>query len=256
MTNWSPTQYLKFADERTRPACDLLAQVSVRDAKLVYDLGCGPGNSTELLVEAWPAACVIGVDHSAEMLAKARATLPKVEFVKADLAQWQAPTEADVLFSNATFQWVPDHLNVLQRFLSGMKQGAGLAVQMPDNLEEPSHVAMREVAQDARFADKLRDAAAARDVLPRPEAYYAALKPLCSRFDIWHTIYNHPLDGLGGIVEWLKGTGLRPFLAPLSADERDIYLAQYQALLAKSYPIQADGKVLLRFPRVFMVAVK
>ncbi len=137
-----------------------------------------------------------------------------------------------------------------------MKTGAVLAVQMPDNLGEPSHVSMIAAGQDAPYADKIHSAAAARDFLPEPTDYYAALKPVCSRLDIWHSIYNHPLDGIAGIVEWLKGTGLRPFLEPLSADEQQDYLARYADLLAKHYPLQADGKVLLRFPRIFMVAVK
>ncbi len=256
MGDWNPAQYLKFADERTRPARDLLAQVPLKEAKLVYDLGCGPGNSTALLVEAFPQARVIGVDNSPEMLAKARKTLPQATFVSADLLDWQAPAEADVLFSNATYHWIPNHLAALQKLLAGLKVGAILAVQMPDNLGEPSHVAMTRAGAAAPFADKLHSATSARDVLPDPAQYYAALKTLSSRLDIWHTIYNHPLDGIDGIVEWLKGTGLRPFLDPLNENERADYLKHYEALLAKSYPLQADGKVLLRFPRFFIVAVK
>ena len=256
MAIWSPTQYLKFADERTRAARDLLAQVPPCEAHVVYDLGCGPGNSTALLVEAFPKARIVGMDFSPEMLVKARKSLPKIEFVQADLSAWHSPPDVDLLFSNATFQWVPKHLEVLQRLLHGLKKGAALAVQMPDNLNEPSHVAMRDAALNAPYADKMRDAAKARDALPLPRDYYAALKPLCAQFDIWHAIYNHPLDGVAGIVEWVKGTGLRPFLEPLNADEQQDYLARYEILLAKHYPEQADGKVLLRFPRIFIVAVK
>ncbi|MDE2385202.1 MAG: trans-aconitate 2-methyltransferase [Alphaproteobacteria bacterium] len=254
MPAWSPAQYLKFAGERTRAARDLLAQVPPSEARLVYDLGCGPGNSTELLVAAYPAARVVGVDNSPDMLAKARAALPGVEFIEADLAAWQAPPEADVLFSNATYQWVPDHLAALRRLLAGMMPGAALAVQMPDNRREPSHVAMERAAANTPYADKLRGVA--RGDMPSPAEYYAALKPLCTKFDVWHTVYNHPMDGAAGIVEWVKGTGLRPFLEALAPDERGDYLARYEALLATAYPTQADGKALLRFPRIFMVAVK
>ena len=256
MTDWSPAQYLKFADERTRAARDLLAQVPLTEARLVYDLGCGPGNSTELLVRAYSGARVIGVDNSPGMLAKARAALPQCEFEEADLARWQGGQGADLLFSNATFQWVPGHLEVLQRLLTGLKRGGVLAVQMPDNLGEPSHVAMIAAGRNAPYADKLAGASEARDVLPEPADYYAALKPLCAKFDVWHSIYNHPLDGISGIVEWLKGTGLRPFLEPLTPEEQNDYLQRYMAQLAKAYPLQADGKVLLRFPRLFIVAVK
>ena len=212
MATWSPAQYLKFADERTRAARDLLAQVPLTDAQVVYDLGCGPGNSTALLVEAFPKARLVGIDSSPEMLVKARKVLPKVEFIEADLSTWAAPADADVLYSNATFQWVPKHLEVLQRLLRGIKKGAVLAVQMPDNLNEPSHVAMRDAALNAPYTDKLGGSAKARDALPLPSDYYAALKPLCAQFDIWHTIYNHPLDGIAGIMEWVKGTGLGLFL--------------------------------------------
>ena len=256
MSDWSPSQYLKFADERTRAARDLLAQVRPQAPELIYDLGCGPGNSTELLVAAYPKARVVGVDNSPQMLAKARLALPNVQFIEADLATWQAFADVDLLFSNATFQWVPDHVEVLQSLLRRLKAGAVLAVQMPDNLNEPSHVAMREAASNAPYADKMRDAAKARDVLPASADYYAALKPLSTQLDIWHTVYNHPVDGIAGIVEWLKGTGLRPFLEPLTADEQKDYLARYATVLAKHYAAQADGKVLLRFPRLFIVAVK
>jgi trans-aconitate 2-methyltransferase len=256
MADWSPAQYLKFADERTRAARDLLAQVPLTEAKLVYDLGCGPGNSTELLVQAYPQARIVGVDNSVAMLAKARGALPQCEFEEADLAQWQGGQEADLLFSNATFQWVPGHLEVLQRLLNGLKSGGVLAVQMPDNLGEPSHVAMIAAGRNAPFAGKLAEASQARDLLPEPADYYAALKPLCARLDVWHSIYNHPLNGITGIVEWLKGTGLRPFLELLTPEEQSDYLQRYMAELAKAYPQQADGKVLLRFPRLFMVAVK
>ena len=256
MPQWSPEQYLKFADERTRAARDLLAQVPGVDAKLIYDLGCGPGNSTELLVEAFPTARVVGLDSSPEMLTKARTILSQTEFLRADLTGWVAPTEVDILYSNATFQWVTGHVRVLQRLLNGLNAGGVLAVQMPDNLAEPSHVAMRQTASNAPYTDKLRGAEGARDTLLSPEGYYAALKPLCSRLDIFHIVYNLRMDGVAGIVEWFKGTALRPYLEGLSKDEQGDYLALYEAMLVQPYPAQADGKVLLRFPRLFIVAVK
>ena len=256
MPTWSPTQYLKFADERTRAARDLLAQVPFDEAQVVYDLGCGPGNSTELLVERFASARVVGMDSSPDMLAKARKALPNIEFVQGDLESWQAPADVDVLYSNATFQWVQGHVGVLQNLLRGLKAGGVLAVQMPDNLDEPSHVSMREVALNAPYTDKLRAADGARDKLLSAQNYYAALKALCSRLDIFHINYNHALDGVAGIVEWFKGTALRPYLEALNKDEQSDYLKRYEALLAKHYPMQADGKVLLRFPRIFIVAVK
>lgn len=256
MTDWSAEQYLKFEDERTRPARDLLAQVPLRQPQKIADIGCGPGNSTALLVERWPQASVIGVDTSADMLRQARERLPGHKFIEANVAHWAPPAGTEVLFANAVFQWVPEHLKHLKRLLGGLPAGGVLAVQMPDNLDEPSHIMMREVAFQEPWRHQLAKAAELRDGLPVPGVYYDALRPLCSRLEIWHTIYNHVLDDAVAIVEWVKGTGLRPFVDPLEPPERKAYLAAYTARIAAAYPPQADGKVLLRFPRIFIVAVK
>ncbi|MGE4248924.1 MAG: trans-aconitate 2-methyltransferase [Parvibaculaceae bacterium] len=256
MADWSSTQYLKFADERTRAARDLLAQVALKTPRLIYDLGCGPGNSTELLIERYPKARIIGLDSSPDMLAKARQSCPHAQFIAGDLAGWQPVEEPDLLFANAVFQWVPDHLQVLGRLLAGLPKGGVLAVQMPDNLDEPSHVAMRATAAEGPWAQKLAKLGRPRDRLPEPATYYDVLKPAAAKVDIWHTIYNHPLAGLDGIVEWVKGTGLRPYIDPLDAAEREAYLAQYRARIAEAYPLAGDGKALLRFPRLFIVCVK
>ena len=256
MTDWSPSQYLSFADERTRPARDLLAHVPLVAARRVYDLGCGPGNSTGLLVARYRHAQVTGVDNSTAMLEAARADCPGADFAFGDLTIWLPQDMPDLLFSNAAFQWVPEHLVVLERLASCLPQGGVLAVQMPDNLAEPSHSLMQKAAEHGPWAPKLRAAAAARDMLPPVASYYARLKPMFRRLDIWHTIYNHPLDGVEGIVAWLESTGLRPFLAPLDEDARADFLDAYRALLAEAYPAQADGKVLLRFPRLFLVGVR
>jgi trans-aconitate 2-methyltransferase len=256
MADWSAEQYLKFEDERTRPSRDLLAQIPLTDPRKVVDIGCGPGNSTELLVKRWPRAAVIGVDTSADMLRQARARLPGCSFIEANIAHWAPPEDADVLFANAIFQWVPGHLRQLQRLLGALPPGGVLAVQVPDNLDEAAHVLMREVAQLEPWRKTLAESARARDSLPTPGGYYDALGPLCTRLEIWHTIYNHVMADAAAIVEWVKGTGLRPFLDPLEAPERKQYLAEYTARIAAAYPPQADGKVLLRFPRLFIVAVK
>jgi trans-aconitate 2-methyltransferase len=256
MADWSPQQYLKFEDERTRPSRDLLAQIPIADARQVVDIGCGPGNSTELLVRRWPQAEVIGIDTSADMLRQARERLPQQKFIEANISHWAPPEKADVLFANAIFQWVPGHLKQLQRLLGALPSGGVLAVQMPDNLDEPVHVLLREVAKTGPWRQKLADKAGARDVLPTPGGYYDALGPLCTRIEIWRTIYNHVLENAASVVEWVKGTGLRPFVDPLEAPERKQYVAEYTKRIAEAYRPQADGKVLLRFPRIFIVAVK
>lgn len=256
MADWSAEQYLKFADERTRAARDLLAQVPLVRPRTVFDLGCGPGNSTALLIERFPESRIIGVDSSPDMLKTARKSYPQAHFVEGDLIDWRPQEAADLLFANAVFQWVPDHLKVLRRLLETLPKGGVLAVQMPDNLGEPSHVAMRETASAGPWIDKLKTVGRKRDRLPSPSAYYAELKPHAARIDIWHTVYNHPLDGAAGIVEWVKGTGLRPYIDPLNDEERKAYLAAYQERIARAYPVENDGKVLLRFPRLFIVCVR
>jgi trans-aconitate 2-methyltransferase len=253
---WSPGQYLKFEDERTRPARDLLAQVPVGEARRVVDIGCGPGNSTELLVERFPDAEVIGFDASSDMLKAARARLPRATFMEADVATWTPDPTVDVLYANAVFQWVPNHLDVLARLLGALSPGGVLAIQVPDNFAEPSHTLMAEVAASGPWAAKLGKAAGARDTIPPPAGYYDRLKPMASRIDIWHTLYNHPLDGAPAIVEMIRSTGLRPYLAPLDAAEQADYLREYTVRVASAYPPLVDGRVLYRFPRLFVVAVR
>ena len=254
MADWSPATYLKFEDERTRPARDLLAQVPLAAPSHAVDMGCGPGNSTELLVARWPEVEVVGLDNSPAMLAKARERLPAVRFAAADAATWLPEPETELVFANAIYQWVPDHLAIFPRIVERLPDGGVLAVQMPDNMAEPSHVLMREVAAAGPRAERL--AGVARRPLPPVRTYYDALRPVARRIDIWHSTYNHVLDGPAAVVEWVKSTGLRPFLDPLPPVEREEFLAAYLERIAAAYPPTVDGTVLLRFPRLFIVAVR
>jgi trans-aconitate 2-methyltransferase len=254
MEDWLPNDYLRFADERTRPARDLVARIPLKAPELVYDLGCGPGNSTALLREAYPQAKLVGLDNSTTMLAKARTHVLQVQFIEGDLATWPGDLNADLLYANASFQWVPDHVSVLLRLLKRLKTGGVLALQMPDNLDEPSHRLMRETAETGPWTGLLRNAAEAREVIRTPNEYYSLLKPHCRSLDIWHTAYTHVLDGVQGIVDFISTTGLRPYLNPLDEAMRAQFLDAYRADLTKAYPAMLDGKVLMRFPRVFLVA--
>jgi trans-aconitate 2-methyltransferase len=251
---WAPAQYLKFEDQRTRPARDLLAAVPLSDPRRIVDIGCGPGNSTELLVRRYPDADVIGLDSSAEMLAAARTRLPGVGFVLADITTWTPEPDADLLYSNATFQWVPDHLAVLERLFVALPPGAVLAVQMPDHLDGPSHTLMRTVAAAGPWAEKFAEPIRREEIHP-PAVYYDRLRSAASRIDIWHSIYLHPMPDAAAIVAMVSSTGLRPFLARLDASEQAEYLRLYEAGLADAYPRVSDG-FLFRFPRLFVVAVR
>ena len=253
---WSPHLYLKFDDERTRPARDLLAQVQLESVTTAVDLGCGPGNSTELIVARYGPAGVSGMDSDMNMLAAARKRLPGIVFVEGDLATWQPREPADLLFANAVFQWLPNHLDIFDRLIDGLKPGGVLAVQMPDNLSEPSHLLMEETSHSGPWRDTFSKDSARRGSLASPATYYERLAPECSRVDIWHTIYNHPLENAAAIVEWLKASGLRPYLDKVMQPHREAFTTDYLARITQAYPPMADGRVLLRFPRLFIVAVK
>ncbi|PKH82471.1 trans-aconitate 2-methyltransferase [Pseudomonas sp. Choline-02u-1] len=255
--SWSAKQYVAFEDERTRPARDLLAAIPTTQARAVVDIGCGPGNSTELLVQRFPEATVSGLDSSADMIAAARKRLPDVQFEVAEIDKWTDQGPFDVIFANAVLQWVPDHASLLPALASRLSDGGSLAIQMPDNLNEPSHRLMREVAANGPWASKLAGAAGQRTDMANASEFFAMLRPYCARVDVWRTTYHHQLPGgAAGVVEWFKGSGLIPFLSPLTEEEQAQYLQRYLAQVARAYPALADGSVLLPFPRLFIVATR
>lgn len=254
MSDWNPSLYTRFEDERTRPAADLLARVPLATARRVVDLGCGPGNSTELLVERFAGAEVIGIDHSPAMLDAARKRLPGLRFETADIAEWRPSQPPDLLYANAVLQWVGDHPRLLPRLLGALAPGGVLAVQMPDNLGEPSHVAMRETAAEPRFAAHLGSADAVRTRLLPADETYDLLAPQ-AEVDLWRTTYHHLMDDAAAIVQWLRATGLRPYLDGLpDAALREDFVAAYRQRIEAAYPPRADGRRLLAFPRLFFVA--
>lgn len=255
--SWSAKQYVAFEDERTRPVRDLLAALPPIDAHSAIDLGCGPGNSTEVLVACYPQARISGIDSSSDMIEAARRRLPRVSFAVADLQAWTDAGPFDVILANAVLQWVDNHESLLPTLVERLAPGGALAVQMPDNLEEPAHQLMRQIAADGPWAATLTASSAARAPLPSVAWYYELLRPLCSKVNLWRTTYYHFLHGgAEAVVEWFKGSGLRPFLEPLNAAQRSAFLERYTAAIAKAYPKVADGSVLLPFPRVFLTAIR
>ncbi|HEY4297141.1 MAG TPA: trans-aconitate 2-methyltransferase [Paraburkholderia sp.] len=254
-TDWHAQQYLLFENERTRPVRDLLAAVPATEVRSAVDIGCGPGNSTETLAARVPGAAISGLDSSADMIAAARQRLPQFQFDVSDISTWDAPGPYDLILANAVLQWVPDHERLFPALVTKLAPGGSLAVQMPDNLDEPAHRLLREVAMDGPWAEKLKGVE--RTMRHRASWYYGLLKPLCARVDVWRTTYHHPLaGGAAAVVEWFKGSALRPFLAGLDAAEQQAFLQRYQDEIANAYPALADGTVLLPFPRLFVVATR
>jgi trans-aconitate 2-methyltransferase len=253
MALWDDAQYLKFGDERTRAARELLARVPLDRPERVVDLGCGPGNSTALLSERWPNARLSGVDNSPEMLERARRDFPSIEWILDDAGSYRAPQPVDLLFANAVFHWLPDHATLFPALIEGVRKGGVLAVQMPQSFEEPSHRLMREVR--ARMIPGRKEVTAATPVAG-PAFYYDLLAPRATAVDIWRTTYEHVMPDAAAIVEWVKGTGLRPYLDDLTPGERAAYFADYSAAIDRAYPARADGKRLFSFPRLFIVAVR
>ncbi|NUA30637.1 trans-aconitate 2-methyltransferase [Cupriavidus basilensis] len=254
---WSAKQYVKFENERTRPVRDLLAAVPGREPRVAVDIGCGPGNSTEVLAACFPGASVTGLDSSADMVEAARKRLPALKFEVSRIETWYDPGPYDVILANAVLQWLPDHGRLLPALAAKLAPGGSLAIQVPDTLDTPAHRLMREVAADGPWAGKLAAASQARTGLQGAGWYYELLRAHCGAVDVWHTTYHHALaGGPAAIVEWFKGTGLRPFLDPLDEAERAAYLERYTAQVARAYPPMADGTVLLPFPRFFIVATR
>lgn len=249
--SWDPERYLTFADERGRPFVELLTRVDAHAPERVVDLGCGPGNLTQLLAQRWPAATVHGIDSSAAMIGKARAEGTGVTFEVADLRTWQPPEPVDVLISNATLQWVPDHLDLLRRFVGWLRPGGWLAFGVPGNFGEPSHTVRRALAAEAPYAGHLV-------ALPEPAAhdavtYLRALTALGCTVDAWETTYLHVLHGEDPVFTWISGTSLRPMLQALEPPLREQFATELKQRLRSAYPDEGDG-VVLPFRRVFVVA--
>ncbi|WP_411885261.1 trans-aconitate 2-methyltransferase [Polaromonas sp. YR568] len=257
MSDWNPALYSRYEDERTRPAQELLARVPLAQAGNVFDLGCGPGNSTELLVRRFPGAVVTGTDNSEAMLASARKRLPASRFELSDIANWQ-PASGDaapqLIYANAALQWVPDHAKLIPRLFAALAPGGVLAIQMPDNRDEPTHRLMRELASEAPWTDAIGDYSKLRTELFSIDRYYDLLAAEAAHVDVWRTAYQHPMASAAAIVEWVRATGLKPFVDRLPPDLQASYLAGYERRVAQAYPVRSDGKLLLAFPRMFIVA--
>ncbi len=250
---WDPKIYLNFGEHRTRPAAELLARVDVETPEHVVDLGCGPGNSTALLAARWPEAEITGVDSSREMLAAARKSGVDAQWREADVAIWAPDEPHDVVFSNATLQWVPDHRTLLPRLIESVAPGGMFAMQVPRNFSEPGHTLILEVAKGKPWAHKFENVRDWHHVLA-PEEYFDVLEAHAASLDIWETRYCQVLEGEDAVLNWMSGTGLRPFAQALDDAERAEFLEEYRAALARAYPRRESGVTLFPFQRLFLVA--
>jgi trans-aconitate 2-methyltransferase len=249
---WDPDRYLTYADERGRPFVELVARIGAAGPTTVVDLGCGPGNLTTLLRERWPDASVRGLDSSREMIDKARAVDPGIVFEVADLRTWAGEAEpVDVLVSNATLQWVPDHLDLLPALARRVTPGGWFAFQVPGNFEEPSHALRRDLATEAPYAAHLDGVAVPSS--HDPAVYLEALAGLGCTVDAWETTYLHVLTGPDPVFTWVSGTGARPTLQALPDDLRASFEEEFKRRLRSAYP-ERDGRVVLPFRRIFVVA--
>jgi len=249
---WNPDTYLHFADERSQPALDLMARLGGSPQHIV-DLGCGTGEMTCLLAERFAGARVLGIDNSADMLARAhKHTQPRVTWMQADAATWTSQVPIDVLFSNACLQWLPHHAALLPRLVSLLAPGGVLAVQMPRNFDSPSHVLAREVGAEGPWAPHLAGIWRQEPVAP-PEQYWRWLRPACTSLDVWETTYLHALQGEDPVLDWVSGTLLTPVQAALPGPLLQGFRAAYAQRLRQAYPRQGDGTTLFAFRRVFLV---
>jgi len=255
VSSWNPNQYLKFEEERTRPCQDLVNAVQLQNPRRIIDLGCGPGNSTQVLMARWPDASITGLDNSEQMIAVAKEKYPHGHWLQADIDDWQADEAYDLVFSNAALQRLPNHAKLFPHLLRQVKPGGVLAFQMPVNKDAPANQLMRNLATSENwrqyFPQEVRDWHA-----HDPTFYYEVLSPHASRIDLWRTEYFLILSGAEAIVEWYKGTGLRPFLGLLPQDMQARFLNEYLQLIKKIYLPQPDSRVIFPFLRSFVIAYR
>jgi trans-aconitate 2-methyltransferase len=259
MPTWDAKQYLRFNDQRTRPCRELAARIAIDAPERVIDLGCGPGNSTAVLAERWPDSGLTGLDSSPEMIGAARIEYPQRTWCVGDIATWvdQDDQTYDIVFSNAALQWVDNHPQLFPKLLARIAKGGALAIQMPANFEAPAHSIMRELAASPAWRDHFPAGGIREWHVHDLATYYDVLAPVAAAVDFWQTEYQHIMADAAGIVEWYKGTGLRPFLDALADDQqRADFTAQYLEHIQRAYPVRKDGRVIFPFRRMFLIAYR
>lgn len=256
MNDWNPEQYIKFISERTQPSIDLANRIEADDPKLIIDIGCGPGNSTAVLSKKFPNAKIIGADNSKSMVEKAKYQYPALDFILFDAENdfSALKDKYDVVFSNACIQWVPNHRKLLSDMMSILNENGIMAVQVPMNYNEPIHKILTALSKNKKWKDKFSDERIFH-TLSQSE-YFDLLSEISSDFTMWETIYMHRMPSHESILDWYRSTGMRPYLNSLSEEyakefEKDVFNE-----VVKAYPVQKNGEIIFRFPRLFFTAVK
>lgn len=252
VTTWDPRTYLKFSEVRFRAGLDLLAHIPPGSYRTIYDLGCGTGHLTQIIAERFPDATVTGIDSSPEMLAESRREFPGITFVEGDLSAWHPKDSPDLIFSNAVLHWIPSRETLLPTLLRMLAPGGVLAVQIPRHFEMTSHAVLKQVVQQSDWRAEL--APLLVEPLAPPEAIWKLLVPYASRLDIWESVYLQVLEGQDAVLNYMRGSTLRPLLSTLPAEDRTQFLARLAAELASAYPREANGQTLFPFRRLFIVA--
>ncbi|HUL01172.1 MAG TPA: methyltransferase domain-containing protein [Nitrospirota bacterium] len=256
MNDWNPQQYLIFKSERTQPSIDLVSRISIENPKTIIDIGCGPGNSTQILSKRWPAADITGIDSSQKMIEKARADYPRQKWELQDASKFNLNQKYDIVFSNATLQWIQDHDLLIPRLFSMVNDNGVLAVQIPANNESPFYKILLKTAQNSKWAAYTADC---EKMLTFHNAgyYYNTLCTLTHKLDIWTTTYYHIMTSHKDLTDWHKSTGMRPFLEQLLTErDREEFENEVVRECMMSYPVQRDGKILYPFQRIFFTAVR
>lgn len=248
---WDAAQYLRYSDERARPFLDLIGRVGAERPGYVVDLGCGPGNLTAVLAERWPGAEVVGLDSSTEMIEAARASVPGLAFEVGDVRDWRPGRAPDVITCNAVLQWVPDHLGLVLRWADALAPSGWLAFQLPGNFDQPNHAIIGEMARSPRWRGLLADVRLNRQA-GDPGEYAEILARPGYTVDAWATTYLHILPGENPVLEWSKGTALRPVLAALDDEQAAAFADEYAGRLREAYQARPFGTIF-PFRRVFTV---
>ena len=254
-TTWNPDLYLRFQPERTQASIDLVSRIKLDSPATIIEIGCGPGNSTSVLASRWPSSVLTGVDSSEEMVARASQDYPDWLWIHADVRDLPSEPTYDLVFSNATLQWIPDH-EALIPHIYGMIRGVGaFAVQIPLFEGMPVRQAIAIVATRSPWRALMSNIASL--VVHEAGFYYDLLTPVARSIVIWQTAYVHEMESHASIVEMMKSTALRPYLERIDVEsDRDLFLMEVTDEVAAFYPTQRNGRVLFPFNRLFFIAYR